>query len=79
MSPEPRRPRKGLYQVHQTAFDKTKATITKDAVMSYPYNSKEFVIYTDASFKHPCVIITRGNRPIMFFRRKLTESNNITA
>jgi hypothetical protein len=38
-------------EVHQRAFDHIKATITKDVVLAYPYNSKVFEVYTDASSK----------------------------
>jgi hypothetical protein len=60
-------------EVHQRAFDHVKATIAKDAVLSYPDYSKIFEIYTDASSKHLGAVITQGNRTIAFFSRKLSD------
>ena len=51
-----------------------KATITRDVVLAYPDYSKEFEIYTDASSKQLGAVITQGNKPIAFFSRKLTET-----
>jgi hypothetical protein len=61
-------------EVHQRAFDHVKATITKDVVLAYPYYSKVFKIYTDASSKQLGTVITQDNRPIAFFRRKLSNT-----
>ena len=61
-------------EVHQIAFDNIKATIARDVVLAYPDYSKEFEIYTDASSKQLGAVITQGNRPIAFFSRKLTET-----
>ena len=41
--------------------------------MAYPDYSKEFEIYTDASSKQMGAVITQKNRPIAFFRGKLSE------
>jgi ribonuclease HI len=35
---------------------------------------REFEIYTDASSKQLGAVITQGNKPIAFFSRKLTET-----
>ena len=61
-------------EIHQKAFDNIKATIARDVVLAYPDYSKEFEIYTDASSKQLGAVITQGNRPIAFFSRKLTET-----
>ena len=61
-------------EVHQIAFDNVKATIARDVVLAYPDYSKEFEIYTDASSKQLGAVITQGNKPIAFFSRKLTET-----
>jgi hypothetical protein len=58
-------------EVHQTSFDKVKATIAKDLALAYPDYSKDFEIYTDASSKQLGAAITQ--RPIVIFSRKLTE------
>jgi hypothetical protein len=61
-------------EVHQRAFDHVKATIAKDAVLAYPDYSKVFVIYTDDSSKQLGAVITQDNRPIAFFRWKLSNT-----
>ena len=61
-------------EVHQVAFDNVKTTIARDVVLAYPNYSKEFEIYTDASSKQLGAVITQGNKPIAFFSRKLTET-----
>ena len=61
-------------EVHQIAFDNVKSTIARDVVLAYPDYSKEFEIYTDASSKQLGAVITQGNKPIAFFSRKLTET-----
>ncbi len=61
-------------EVHQRAFDHVKATNAKDVVLAYPDYSKVFKIYTDASSKQLGAVITRDNRPIAFFSRKLCNT-----
>eukprot|EP00804_Cyclotella_cryptica_P017384 CCRYP_020239-RA/>CCRYP_020239-RA protein AED:0.58 eAED:0.68 QI:0/-1/0/1/-1/0/1/0/488 len=61
-------------EVHQIAFDNVKAAIAKDEVLAYPDFLKEFEIYTDASSKQLGSVITQGNRPLAFFSRKLSET-----
>ncbi len=61
-------------EVHQIAFDSIKATITTDVCLAYPDYSKEFEIYTDTSSKQLGTVVTQGNKPIAFFSRKLTET-----
>ncbi len=58
--------------IHQQAFDNVKATIAKEVVLAYPDFTKPFEIYTDASTMQLGSVITQGNRPIMFFSRKLS-------
>jgi len=60
--------------VHQQAFNDVKATIAKDVVLAYPDFSQTFEIYTDASSKQLGSVITQGNRPLAFFRRKLSAA-----
>ncbi len=60
--------------VHKKALDDVKAVIAKDVALAYPNYSKEFEIYTDASSKQVSTVITHQNRPIVFFSRKLSES-----
>ncbi len=42
--------------------------------MAYPDYSKVFKIYTNASSKQLKAVITRDNRPIAFFSRKLSNT-----
>jgi hypothetical protein len=56
----------------QQAFDNVKATIAKEVVLAYPDFTKPFEIYTDASTKLLGAVLTQGNRPIVFFSRKLS-------
>ncbi len=58
--------------IHQHAFDNVKATIAKELVLAYPDFKKEFEIYTDAYMMQLGSVITQGNRPIVFFSRKLS-------
>ncbi len=61
-------------EVHQRAFDYVKATIAKDVVLAYPDFPKVFEIYTDASSKQLGAVITQDNMPIVFFSRKLSNT-----
>ncbi len=61
-------------EFHQRAFDHVKATIAKGVVLAYPYYSKVFKIYTDASSKQLGAVITQDNRPIMFISRELSKT-----
>ena len=46
-------------------------------MLAYPDYSKEFEIYTDALSKQLGAVITQGNKPIAFFSRKLTETQQL--
>jgi hypothetical protein len=61
-------------EVHQKAFNDIKAVIAKDVAVAYPDYSKDFEIYTDASSQQIGVAITQQNRPIAFFNRKLSAT-----
>ncbi len=58
--------------IHQQAFDNVKATIANKVVLAYLDFTKPFEIYTDASMMQLGAVMTQGNRPIMFFSRKLS-------
>jgi hypothetical protein len=60
--------------IHQQAFDNVKAAIAKETVLAYPDFSKPFEIYMDASSTQLGAVITQDNRPIAFFSRKLSET-----
>jgi hypothetical protein len=57
---------------HQQAFDNAKAAIAKETVFAYPDFLKPFKIYTDTSSTQLGAMITQDNRPITFFCRKLS-------
>jgi hypothetical protein len=59
--------------IHQQAFDNVMAAIAKETVLAYPDFSKPFEIYTDASLTQLGAVITRDNRQIAFFGRKLSK------
>jgi hypothetical protein len=58
--------------IHPQAFDNAKATIAKEVVLAYPDFTKPFEIFADASTMQLGAMITQGNRPIVFFSRKLS-------
>ncbi len=58
----------------QQAFDDVKAAIAKETVVAYPVFLKPFEIYTDASSTQFGAMITQDNRPIAFFSRKLSKT-----
>jgi hypothetical protein len=60
--------------IHQQAFDNVKAAIAKETVLAYPDFAKPFEIYTDASSMQLGAVITQDNRPLAFFIRKLSET-----
>jgi hypothetical protein len=61
-------------EIHQRAFNHVKATIAKDVVLAYLDYLKVFEIYTDASSKQLGAVITQGNRPIVFFSWKRSDT-----
>jgi hypothetical protein len=75
---KPRKPPKPWHwdDTHQKAFEEIKKIIARDVVLAYPsYEDDEpFVIYTDASSRQLGGVITQKNRPLAFFSRKLTET-----
>jgi hypothetical protein len=55
-------------------FDTIKAAITKEVVLAYPDFSKPFEIYTDTFSTQLGAMIAQDNRPIAFFSRKLSKT-----
>ncbi len=55
-------------------FDDVKAAMAKETVLAYLYFLKPFEIYTDASSTQLGAMITQDKRPIAFFSRKLSET-----
>lgn len=62
--------------LHQKAFDEIKKIIARDVILAYPSYEEDvpFIIYTDASSRQLGGVITQKNRPLAFFSRKLTET-----
>ena len=51
--------------------------IAKEVLLSYPDFTKPFHIYTDTSkYQLGVAVITEDDKPIMFYSRKLTDSQN---
>jgi hypothetical protein len=65
-------------EVHQKAFDNVKSTMAKEVILAYPDYSKVFEIYTDASATQLGSVITQSNRPLAFFSRKLSKTQQNT-
>ena len=57
-----------------SVFDNVKAVIAKETVSAYPDFSKPFEIYTDTSSTQLGAVITQDIRPIAFFIRKLSKT-----
>jgi hypothetical protein len=57
--------------VKQQAFDKIKAIVCREVLLSYPDINKPFHVYTDAIHHQLGAVISQDNRPIAFFSRKL--------
>ncbi len=60
--------------IHQQAFHDVKAAIAKETVLAYPDFLKAFEIYTDTSSMQLGAVITQDNRPIAFFSKKLSKT-----
>ncbi len=60
--------------IHQQVFDNVKAAVAKETVLTHPDFVKPFEIYTDAFSMQLGAVITQDNRPIAFFSRKLSET-----
>ena len=63
-----------LGQSPSKVFDTVKTTIAKDVVLAYPDYDKVFEVYTDISSTQLGSVITQLNRPLAFFSRKLSET-----
>ncbi len=61
--------------IHQQAFDNIKSAIVKETVLAYPDFLKPFEIFMDVSATQLGAVIAQDNRPIAFFRRKLSKCN----
>jgi hypothetical protein len=55
-------------------YDNVKAAIAKEVVLAYPDFSKPFEIYMDTSSAQLGAMIAQDNKPMAFFSRKLSVS-----
>jgi hypothetical protein len=53
--------------VHQKAFENIKKIICREVMLTFPYFSKPFHIYTDASDTQVGAVITKDDKPIAFY------------
>jgi hypothetical protein len=55
--------------VLKKAFDGIKRIICREVMLTFPYFSKPFHIYTDASDTQLGAVITQDDKPIAFYSR----------
>ena len=65
-----------LTNLKHKVFDDIKRTVTHNNLLSYPYFNKRFDIHTDASDYHLGSVIIYNGKPIAFYSRKRTETQN---
>jgi hypothetical protein len=58
----------------QQAFDKMRLLMAANALAAFPNHNKRFNIYTDASDFQLGACITQEGRPVAYFLRKLSKS-----
>ena len=58
-------------ELHQESFDKMKALMAKETLVTFPDFSKEFEIHTDASALQLGACISQDGKPVAFYSRKL--------
>ena len=56
---------------HQESFDKMKALMAKETLVTFPDFNKEFEIHTDASALQLGACISQEGKPVAFYSRKL--------
>lgn len=61
-------------QVEQNAFDAAKRMISENVLLAYPNFNETFELYTDASERQLGGVIMQRGRPLAFWSRKCTET-----
>jgi hypothetical protein len=61
--------------LHQEAFEKTKALLSREVMLTFPVFSQPFEIHTDASALQLGAVVAQNKKPIAFFSRKLNPAN----
>jgi hypothetical protein len=61
-------------KLHQKEFDKMNEIIVEEAMLTYPQFGKPFIIHSDSSEKHIGSILSQDNKPIAFFSKKMTPT-----
>ena len=56
------------------SFEKIKTIIAEDAMLHYLDFNKEFEIHTDSSNYQMGAVISQGGRPVAYWSKKLTET-----
>jgi hypothetical protein len=62
--------------LNNKTFDKMKATVSCEVLLSYPDFNKPFRIHTDASHYQLGGVISQDNCPIAFYSHKLQQREN---
>ena len=60
--------------LEQYAFDKIKRIVARDTLLTYPDFNENFKIHTDARNLKLGAVILQNVKPISFYGRKCTES-----
>ena len=60
--------------MHETAFNKMKEIMARDAMLTYPKFDEPFIVYSDSSDKQIGGIVTQDGKPLGFFSKKLSDT-----
>jgi hypothetical protein len=61
-------------EVQNEAFLKMKEIMSRETMLTYPKFDQPFIIYTDASEKQIGGIVTQDGKPLRYYSKKLTET-----